>query len=155
MNSTEPLERVQRFPPFADLEMKGRSDGGARIAHAADGFPGGYFLTHGNQDLGGVGVERVETAAVVDDSTLAVPLEPVHVVHPALGDGRDGGSEGGRDVDPAVEGRRIESGVLLVPEGPRHLPVHGPGQTTPVPPEVPEEDRLLPRRAALRREPAL
>src|SRR6185436_14449935 len=103
-DSTDPVERVQWLPPFPDLEMEGCAHGRAGVADLADRLTGRYILADRNQDFGGVRVQRIEASTVVDDSTLPVPLEPVDVLHPALGDGGDRGAEGGRDVHAAVEG---------------------------------------------------
>src|SRR5439155_14897980 len=134
--STEPLERIQCLPPFADLEVERRTYGGAGVAYPADDLSGGHLLGDGDADLGGVGVKRVETTAVVDDNTLAVALEPDDVVDPPSGHSGDRGPERRRDVDAAIEGSRVEPGVGLVPERPRDPPVHRPREAAPVPPEV-------------------
>src|SRR5262245_60844010 len=86
---------------------------------------------------------------MVDNSTLAVPLEPVDVLHPALGHGRDRGPETGRDVDPAVEGLGPEAGVHLAPEPSGNPSVDRPGEPAPVLPEVPVEEGLLAGRPTL------
>src|SRR6185436_17924506 len=142
-DSTDPVERVQWLPPFPDLEMEGRAHGRAGVADLADRLTGRYILADRNQDLGGVRVQRIEASTVVDNSTLAVPLEPVDVLHPALGDDRDRGPEAGRDVHPAVEGLGPEPGVHLAPEPPRHPSVDGPREPAPIPREVPEEEGRL------------
>src|SRR4029078_1914840 len=112
-------------------EMEGCAHGRAGVADLADRLTSGYILADRNQDFGGVRVQRIEASTVVDNSTLAVSLEPVDVLHPALGDDRDRGPEAGRDVDPAVEGLGPETGVHLAPEPPRHPSVNRPGEPTP------------------------
>src|SRR5262245_43088326 len=114
-DSTEPVERVQRLPPLPDLEMEGCAHGRAGVADLADRLTGRYIPADRNQDFGGVRVQRIEASTMVDNSTLAVPLEPVDVLHPALGDGRDRGPEAGRDVHAAVECLGPEPRVDLAP----------------------------------------
>src|SRR6185295_12550854 len=132
-----------------DLEMESRPYGRAGVADPSDDLAGGDFLPDRDQNLGGMGVKRVKAPTVIQYSTLAVAIEPAHVVHPGLGNRRDGSAEGSGDVDAAVVGSRVEAGIFPVPEGAHDLPGHGPGQPALVLREIPEK-RQHPARAALR-----
>src|SRR5690349_14474150 len=153
--SPEPLEGVQGFFPPADLEVEHRAGGGTGVPHLADRLPGGHFFADLDADLGRVGVERVVTAAMIEDNTLPIALEPVDVLDPAPGNGLDRGPEGGGDVDAAIEGIGAETGVRLLAESLGHAAGRGPGEPAPVLPEVPEEGHFAARGAPLAGETSL
>src|SRR5439155_16471186 len=135
--------------------MECRPDGGAGIPDPANDLPRGYFPADRDKDFGGMGVQRVEAATVIQYSTLAVPVEPAHVVDARLGNGRDGGPERDRDVDSTIIGLGAEAGIFLVPEPPDDPAGHRPGQPAPVLGEIAEEGHHPARGPAFGREASL
>src|SRR5207253_5819444 len=92
---------------------------------------------------------------VVQYSTLAVAIQPAHVVHAGLGNGGDRSAERGRYVDAAIIGSGSESGILLIAERAQDLPRDGPGESSLVLREVAEQRQDAARPAPLPRQAPL
>src|SRR5258705_2593948 len=76
---------------------------------------------------------------MVQDSTLAEPLEPVDIIHPSPGNRFDRRPERSGYVDATVEGTGAEPRVSLIPVAPRDASGHRPGKASLVLGKIPEE----------------
>ena len=91
--------------------MQVGAGGPAGIAHPADGLAPPHGLALGHEELGGVGVQGGDPAAMVDLHRLAVGAAVAGAPHDAALCCADLGALGGSEVDAAVDGGAAVEGI--------------------------------------------
>ena len=124
---SQPPKRVNCLPIMTNLKIELGSAVRARVANGTNQVLCGNMLAYRDLDGAQVSREAVIPTAVVDDDDIAIALEPVGIHHFSLGDGLNGGTGFGLEMEPTTGESGSAARALELPEAKSNGPDDGPG----------------------------